>query len=67
MGFFIPVSSLTVFGRSIHSERRMIYLGEMHIFTYRLIHALEQHFISQFSVNFMETQLGLKPLNKTEM
>ena len=28
VGFFIPVSSLKVFGRSIHSERRMIYLGK---------------------------------------
>ena len=25
MGFFIPVSSLKVFGHSIHSERRRIY------------------------------------------
>ena len=28
VGFFIPVSSLKVFGRSIHSERRRIYLGK---------------------------------------
>ena len=28
MGFFIPVSSLKVFGHSIHSERRRIYLGD---------------------------------------
>ena len=28
MGFFIPVSSLKVFGHSIHSERRRIYLGK---------------------------------------
>ena len=28
VGFFIPVSSLKVFGHSIHSERRMIYIGK---------------------------------------
>ena len=28
VGFFIPVSSLKVFGHSIHSERRRIYLGK---------------------------------------
>ena len=28
VGFFIPVSSLKVFGHSIHSERRMIYRGK---------------------------------------
>ena len=28
VGFFIPVSSLKVFGHSIHSERRGIYLGK---------------------------------------
>ena len=28
VGFFIPVSSLKVFGHSIHSERRWIYLGK---------------------------------------
>ena len=28
VGFFIPVSSLKVFDRSIHSERRRIYLGK---------------------------------------
>ena len=28
MGFFIPVSSLKLFGHSIHSERRRIYLGK---------------------------------------
>ena len=28
VGFFIPVSSLKVFGRSIHYERRRIYLGK---------------------------------------
>ena len=28
VGFFIPVSSLEVFGHSIHSERRRIYLGK---------------------------------------
>ena len=28
VGFFIPVSSLKVFGHSIHSERKMIYLGK---------------------------------------
>ena len=28
MDFFIPVSSLKVFGHSIRSERRMIYLGK---------------------------------------
>ena len=27
-GIFIPVSSLEVFGHSIHSERRRIYLGK---------------------------------------
>ena len=28
VGFFIPVSSLKIFGHSIHSERRRIYLGK---------------------------------------
>ena len=28
VGFFIPVSSLEVFGHSIHSERRRIYPGK---------------------------------------
>ena len=28
VGFFIPVSSLEVFGHSIHSERRRICLGK---------------------------------------
>ena len=28
VGFFIPVNSLKVFGHSIHSERRIIYLGK---------------------------------------
>ena len=28
VGFFIPVSSLKVFGHSIHSERRRIHLGD---------------------------------------
>ena len=28
--FFIPVSSLKVFGHSIHSERRRIYLGDQY-------------------------------------
>ena len=28
VGFFISVSSLKVFGHSIHSERRMIYPGK---------------------------------------
>ena len=28
VGFFIPVRSLKVFGHSIHSERRRIYLGK---------------------------------------
>ena len=28
VGFFIPVSSLKVFGHSIHSERKRIYLGK---------------------------------------
>ena len=28
VGFFIPVSSLKVFGHSIHSERRRIYPGK---------------------------------------
>ena len=30
VGFFIPVSSLKVFGHSIHSERRRIYLGNQY-------------------------------------
>ena len=30
VGFLIPVSSLKVFGHSIHSERRMIYLGDQY-------------------------------------
>ena len=30
VGFFIPVSSLKVFGHSIHSERRRIYIGNQY-------------------------------------
>ena len=30
VGSFIPVSTLKVFGHSIHSERRMIYLGDQY-------------------------------------
>ena len=30
VGFFIPVSSLKVFGHSIHSERGRIYLGDQY-------------------------------------
>ena len=30
-GIFIPVSSLKVFGHSIHSERRRIYLGDQYM------------------------------------
>ena len=45
VGFFIPVSSLKVFGHSIHSEMRRIYLG-------RSIHALQNEHYHIMNIQF---------------